>query len=54
LLQHCYNVSFEDLRAVLLPTLRHRFQLNYTGEADEIDAEALLCRIFEEAIREAK
>jgi MoxR-like ATPase len=54
LLQHRYNVSFEDLRAVLLPTLRHRFQLNYTGEADEIDAEALLCRIFEEAIREAK
>jgi MoxR-like ATPase len=54
LLQHRYNVSFDDLRAVLLPTLRHRFQLNYEGEADDIDAEALLCRVFEEAIREAK
>jgi MoxR-like ATPase len=53
LLQHRYNVSFDDLRAVLLPTLRHRFQLNYAGEADEIDAEALLCRVFEDAIREA-
>jgi len=54
LLQHRYNVSFDDLRAVLLPTLRHRFQLNYAGEADEIDAEALLCRVFDDAIREAK
>src|SRR5260221_1251302 len=54
LLQHRYNVSFDDLRAILLPTLRHRFQLNYPGEADEIDAEALLCRVFEEAIREAQ
>jgi MoxR-like ATPase len=54
LLQHRYNVSFDDLRAVLLPTLRHRFQLNYAGEADEIDAEALLGRVFEDAIREAK
>jgi len=39
---------------VLLPTLRHRFQLNFAGEADEIDAEALLRRVFEEAVREAK
>ncbi len=53
LLQHRYNVSIDDLRAVLLPTLRHRFQLNYAGEADEIDAEAMLSRVFEEAIREA-
>ncbi len=54
LLQHRYNVSFDDLRAVLLPTLRHRFQVNYEGEADEIDAEALLCRIFEDSLPEAK
>jgi MoxR-like ATPase len=53
LLQHRYNVGIDDLRAVLLPTLRHRFQLNYAGEADEINAEALLCGLFEEAIREA-
>ncbi len=53
LLHHRYNVSIDDLRAVLLPTLRHRFQLNYAGEADGIDAPALLCRLFEEAIREA-
>src|SRR5215470_17879285 len=54
LLQHRYNVSFDDLRAVLRPSLRHRFQLNYAGAADEVDADALLARVFEEAIREAK
>jgi MoxR-like ATPase len=53
LLHHRYNVSFDDLRAVLRPTLRHRFQLNFEGEADQIDAEALLAKIFEDAIRDA-
>jgi MoxR-like ATPase len=53
LLRHRYNVSFDDLRAVLRPTLRHRFQLNYEGEGDGIDAEALLARVFEDAIRDA-
>jgi MoxR-like ATPase len=53
LLQRRYNVSFEDLRAVLLPVLRHRFQLNYAGEADEVDAEAMLCQLFDRAVREA-
>jgi MoxR-like ATPase len=53
LLQHRYNVSFDDLRAVLLPVLRHRFQLNYAGQADGIDAEVLLTRVFEESVREA-
>jgi MoxR-like ATPase len=52
LLQHRYNVSFDDLRAVLRPTLRHRFQLNFEGEADQVDAEALLARLFEDAIRD--
>src|SRR5262249_10192667 len=53
LLQQRCNVSLDDMRAVVLPPLRHRFQLNYAGEADEIDAEAMLCRVFEETIREA-
>jgi MoxR-like ATPase len=52
LLARRYNVSFDDLRAVLLPALRHRFQLNYGGEADGIDAEALLARVFEDTVRE--
>src|SRR5712671_562359 len=53
LLRHRYNVSFDDLCAVLRPTLRHRFQLNFEGEADQVDAEALLTRLFEDAIRDS-
>jgi MoxR-like ATPase len=53
LLQRRYNVSFDDLRTVLLPALRHRFQLNYAGEADEVDAEAMLSRLFDQSAREA-
>jgi MoxR-like ATPase len=53
LLQRRYNVSFDDLRAVLRPTLRHRFQLNFEGKADGIDTEALLDRVFEDVIRTA-
>jgi MoxR-like ATPase len=33
LLARRHNVSFDDLRGVLLPTLRHRFQLNYAAGA---------------------
>ena len=42
LLEGRYNVALEDLEAVLLPTLRHRFQLNYEGIAAGISAERLL------------
>jgi MoxR-like ATPase len=42
-----YNVALDDVRAVLLPALRHRFQLNFEGVADEIDAESLLAEAFE-------
>ncbi len=48
LLRGRYNVSFEDLRAMLRPTLRHRFQLNFEGEADpNVNAERLLEQVFE-------
>ena len=46
-------MSFDDLRAVLRPTLRHRFQLNYEGEGDGVDSEALLARVFDDAIRDS-
>lgn len=42
-----FNVGFSDLRAVLLPTLRHRFQLNFEGEAEGVSAEHLLEKIFD-------
>ncbi len=36
------NVSFDDIRAVLLPCLRHRMILNFQAEADEVSADAIL------------
>src|SRR5690625_500663 len=46
LLQGRYNVSFQDLEALLKPALRHRFQLSFEGQAEGIDADALLLEVF--------
>lgn len=53
LLNGRYNVSFQDLQAVLAPVLRHRFQLNYEGEAEGIDAGALMNRLLDTEVRKA-
>ncbi|GIX46449.1 MAG: ATPase AAA [Candidatus Tectimicrobiota bacterium] len=37
-----FNVSFEDIRAVALPCLRHRLILNFEGEAEGIDTAAVI------------
>jgi MoxR-like ATPase len=39
------NVSFEDLRKVVVPCLRHRLLLNFQAEADEVTADDLLIEI---------
>ncbi len=49
-----YNVSFADLRAVLLPALRHRFQLNFEGIAEGVSSEKLLLEVFERAVADAE
>jgi MoxR-like ATPase len=47
-----FNVSVRDARAVLRPALRHRFQLNFEGVADGVDAETLLERVFDDLVGE--
>jgi len=42
LFQGRYNVAFEDIRAVARPALRHRFFLNFEGEASGLTGEDLL------------
>lgn len=37
-----FNVSFEDVRAVLLPSLRHRLILSFEGEAEGVDPDQIL------------
>src|SRR5499433_1838970 len=44
-----YNVSVEDLRAMALPSLRHRIILNFEGEAEAVDVDRLIVQIIEAA-----
>jgi len=36
------NLSFNDLKSALLPTIRHRLVLNFQAEADAVSADALI------------
>ncbi len=47
LVQGRYNVSFEDIREVAKPALRHRIILNLRGEAEGIDADDIIEDILE-------
>ena len=42
LIQGRYNVSFEDIREVAKPALRHRILLNLRGEAEGIDTDDII------------
>jgi MoxR-like ATPase len=47
LLEGRYNVSFEDVRRVYLPALRHRVILNFEAQAEGIDTDKVLLEIIE-------
>ncbi len=42
------NVAFADLRALAMPALRHRLILNFEGEAEGIDPDAIVRNVLEE------
>lgn len=48
LLEGRYNVSFEDVRRVYLPALRHRVILNFEAQAENIDTDQVLLEILEQ------
>ncbi len=48
LLEGRYNVSFEDIRRVYLPSLRHRVILNFEAQAENIPSDAVLADILKE------
>jgi MoxR-like ATPase len=52
LLQGRYAVAIDDIRAVAPPTLRHRLILNFEGEAEGIDADAIVAEVLKDT-REA-
>jgi len=37
-----FNASLEDVKAMLLPSLRHRVILNFEGEAEGVNTDHLL------------
>ena len=47
LLEGRYNVSFEDIRRVFLPAMRHRILLNFEAQAEGVDPDQVLLDILE-------
>jgi len=54
LLDGRYNVSFEDLRRVYLPGLRHRVLLNFEAQAEGIDPDEVLLKVLESVPEKAE
>src|SRR5438094_1176988 len=48
LLEGRYNVSFEDIRRVFMPALRHRILLNFEAQAENIPSDTVLAQILNE------
>jgi MoxR-like ATPase len=49
LLEGRYNVSFEDVRRVYLPALRHRVILNFEAQAEGMSTDDVLQEILQKA-----
>ncbi|MHB1034429.1 MAG: AAA family ATPase [Pirellulales bacterium] len=54
LLEGRYNVSFEDLRRVYLPAMRHRVILNFEAQAESIEPDQILLDILEHVPEKAE
>jgi MoxR-like ATPase len=52
LLDGRYNVAFRDIRAAALPALRHRIILNFDGEAEGIQPDAIIAEAIDETPEE--
>ncbi len=47
LLEGRYNVSFEDVRRVYLPAMRHRVLLNFEAQAEGVESDKVLLELLE-------
>ena len=54
LLEGRYNVSFEDVRRVFLPAMRHRVILNFEAQAESIEPDHVLLEILEKLPEKAE
>jgi MoxR-like ATPase len=48
LMEGRYNVSFEDIKYVAYPALRHRFFMNFDGIAEGLTTDKLIAEILQE------
>ena len=53
LTQGRFNASFEDIQAVVLPSLRHRCILNFEAEAEGITTDMVLAQILRDVPKDA-
>jgi MoxR-like ATPase len=53
LLQGRFNVSFEDLRKVYLPTMRHRLLMNFEAQAEGVEPDTVLKKILDKVPEKA-
>jgi MoxR-like ATPase len=53
LLEGRYNVSFEDIRKVYMPALRHRVLLNFEAQAENIPSDQVLAGLLNEVKEKA-
>lgn len=54
LTQGRFNVSFEDIQSMVLPTLRHRLILNFEAEAEGITTDHVLAQILKDVPKSAE
>jgi MoxR-like ATPase len=54
LLDARYNVSFEDLRRVYLPSLRHRVLLNFEAQAEGVNTDDVLLKVLDSVPEKAE
>jgi MoxR-like ATPase len=47
LMHERFHVSYEDIRALAAPILRHRVLLNFHAESDRLSTDDLLRRLLE-------
>lgn len=54
LLDGRYNVSFEDVRRVYLPAMRHRVLLNFEAQAEGVEPDQILLELLEKVPEQQK
>jgi len=47
LMKRRYHVTYEDIRALAIPILRHRILLNFFAESDRLKSDDVLRRLLE-------